>query len=114
MSTIKSDCHWQQSESEIFWGEIAPCEHLVQIYEDDGVFLDSLEGFVSGGIRRGDGVIIIATPAHLKALDHRLRAHGVDLSAAQSADQYIPVDAEETLSKFMVRGWPDGDLFRHV
>ena len=34
--------------SEVFWGEIAPCEHLVQIYEESGVFLDSLEG-----IRRG-------------------------------------------------------------
>lgn len=30
--------------SEVFWGEIAPCEHLVQIYADQGAFLDSLEG----------------------------------------------------------------------
>lgn len=28
------------NESEVFWGAISPCEHLVQIYQDDGVFLD--------------------------------------------------------------------------
>jgi hypothetical protein len=26
----------------IFWGEIAPCDHLVQIYEEEGAFLDAL------------------------------------------------------------------------
>jgi hypothetical protein len=36
---------------EVFWGEIAPCDHLVQIYEQEAAFMDSLEGFVGGGIR---------------------------------------------------------------
>ena len=30
----------------VFWSEIPPCDHLVQIYETEGVWLDSLEGFV--------------------------------------------------------------------
>jgi hypothetical protein len=34
---------------EAFWGEIAPSEHLVQIYESDSAFTDTLEGFVAGG-----------------------------------------------------------------
>jgi len=37
---------WQQSTSHVFWGEIAPSDHLVQIYENDDVILDSLQGFV--------------------------------------------------------------------
>lgn len=90
--------------NDIFWGEISPCEHLVQIYEDGGVFLDALEGFVAGGLRVGDGVITIATSERLMAL-------GVDLDAARARDQYISVDAEETLVKFMVNGWPDEVLF---
>lgn len=40
-------------EAEVFWGDISPCEHLVQIYQDEGVFLDSLEGFVAGGDKSG-------------------------------------------------------------
>lgn len=99
---------------EVFWGEIAPCEHLVQIYEGEGPFVDSLEGFVGGGLRAGDGVIVIATATHLHALEERLAAQGVDIAAARSSDQYIPLDAVETLSKFMVGGWPDDYLFTQV
>ena len=98
----------------MFWGEIAPCEHLVQIYENDGIVLDALEGFISGGLLSGDGVIVIATPTHLEALHDRLRLQGFDLASAQSRDQYIPLGVEETLSKFMVKGWPDSDRFERV
>src|ERR1700752_4088002 len=95
---------------ENFWGESSPCEHLVQIYQDDGVFLDSLEGFVAGGLRAGDGVVVIATAPHLTALEDRLRAAGIDLETASLTDQYIGLPAEQTLAKFMIRGWPDDVL----
>jgi MEDS: MEthanogen/methylotroph, DcmR Sensory domain len=111
---MKAYSDWQQSGTQVFWGEIAPCEHLVQIYEDDAVFLDSLEGFVGGGIQAGDGVVVIATATHLNGLHDRLWARGFDLDAARSQGRYIPLDAEETLSRFMVRQWPDDDLFEQV
>lgn len=107
---LKSN-RWEHDGSDIFWGEIAPCEHLVQIYEEDGVFLDALEGFVAGGLRADDSVITIAKAEHLKALDDRLRAQGVDVEAARAVDRYISVDADETLAKFMRNGWPDEVLF---
>src|ERR1043166_3914127 len=97
--------------TEVFWGEIAPCQHLVQIYEDEDVFLETLQGFVSGGLKAGDSVIFIATVAHLNALEERLKADGLDLEAARSQDQYIPLIAEEALAKFMVGDWPDDQLF---
>ena len=97
-----------------FWGEIAPCEHLVQFYEEDRVFLDSLEGFVAGGLRAGDGVIVVAKPAHLIALEERLGNHGIDLWAVEKVDQYIPLDAEETLPKLVVDGWPDEERFERL
>lgn len=97
--------------TEVFWAEIAPCQHLVQIYEDEGVFLDTLEGFVSGGLKAGESVILITTVAHLNALEERLKADGLDVEAARSQDQYIALAAEEALAKFMVRDWPDDKLF---
>ena len=103
---------WRQAGAEIFWGEIAPCEHLVQIYEEDGAFLDCLEGFVSGGLKADDAIIIIATAAHLRPLENRLRAKGVNLSGAYMNGQYFSFDAQESLSKFMVGGWPDEELFK--
>lgn len=104
--------HW--NDAEIFWAELAPAEHLVQIYEEERAFLDALEGFVIGGIRSGDGVIVIATQDHRDALEHRLLICGVDVERARARGQYIDLDAEETLSKFMIGGWPDDERFRRT
>ncbi len=97
-----------------FWAEIAPCEHLVHIYSDEDVFLKSLEGFVASGLEAGDGVVVIATPSHRHALNERLRQRGFDLVAASQCDQFIALDAEETLARFMVDGWPDDELFQRM
>ncbi len=101
-------------EAEVFWGEISPSEHLVQIYEDDDTFLDSLEGFIAGGIMAGDGVVVIATPPHRAALTTRLTQRGIDVASAIEADQFLLLDAEDTLSQFMLNDWPDDLLFREL
>jgi hypothetical protein len=96
-------------EAEIFWGEIAPSEHLVQIYPDDALFLDALEGFVAGGLREGETVVVIATAPHLAALEERLRAAGFSLEAARLLDRYFPLEATTTLSKLVNDGKLDVD-----
>jgi hypothetical protein len=105
---------WATSSNEIFWGEIAPCEHVVQIYENDESFLDLLTGFVSSGVNAGECAVVIATAAHLMALDERLAASGYPVNSLIAETQYIPLDAEETLSRFMVNDWPDENLFHKV
>jgi hypothetical protein len=102
---------WKNSNVKVFWGEIAPCDHVVQIYEDDKCFLDTLEGFCGNGLLSGDSVVIIATQEHLNNLNERLLKQGFDLEKLMSIDQYIPLVAEETLAKFMVNNWPDEKLF---
>jgi hypothetical protein len=102
---------WQHSKADIFWGEIAPCDHVVQIYENDEIFIDVLAGFVGGGINAGDAIIIIATDGHIKALETRLRSFAIDIESLISNQQYFPLNAEETLNKFMVNGWPNEELF---
>lgn len=88
--------------------------HLLQIYESERVFLDTLEGFVSGGLRAGDGVIVVATEAHIERLELRLLASGMDLEAMRLAEQYTAMDAEDVLSQFMVDRWPDKDRFQRI
>jgi hypothetical protein len=73
-----------------------------------------LAGFVAGGLRAGEATIVIATPEHLHQLEDRLEATGLDLSAALFDDRYIPLDAEQTLERFMCNGWPDAELFNAV
>jgi hypothetical protein len=105
---------WNETSHHVFWGEIAPCEHVVQIYENDESFLDLLAGFVRGGVGSGEAVIVLATPPHIEALEQRLTTLGLDVKALTSASQYIAMDAEYVLSKFMVNGWPDENLFNFV
>jgi hypothetical protein len=102
---------WKKSSSNVFWGEIAPCDHVCQIYENDEVFFDLLEGFIIGGLKANDCVIVIATAIHLKFLNERLASLGYNLEELIRKDQYIPLNAEVTLSKFMVNDWPDEVLF---
>lgn len=102
---------WQQCNAEKFWREVATCSHVVQIYENDEALLNLLEGFVTGGISANESVILIATRAHLHTLERRLRLHGLNVDALCASDQYIPLDAAETLSAFMVNDIPDYSLF---
>ena len=65
-------------------------------------------------MKEGDAAIVIATPAHRRELDRRLIEMGLDVAAARSSDQFISLDAEETLARFLVNGWPDEDFFAAV
>lgn len=100
--------------TDIFWGEIAPSEHFVQFYESEHTFLDSLEGFIAGGLKRGESVILIITPTHQQKLEMRLQERGLDLARLRDEDRYISLDAENTLSLFMKNDWPDEELFLQV
>lgn len=94
-----------------FWAQMTPGEHLVQIYDEDSNFLDALEGFVSNGLRAGDGIVVIATAAHLHQLEQRLHAIWLEPDRARWENRYVPLLASETFAKFMVDGKPDEALF---
>lgn len=105
--------HWITSATHDFWGAIAPSDHVVQIYDDDQNFLSLLEGFVTAGFSMNDCVMVIATEEHLHALDDRLRFKGHKVFELKLQDQYIPLNAKETLGEVMINNWPDEVLFRH-
>lgn len=97
----------------------APCgshaaarDHLVHFYDDEDELLGSLTAYCGGALQAGENTIVIATPEHLDSLQRGLRASGVDVRRAILEDRYICLDAETTLARFMVGGWPDGRLFR--
>jgi hypothetical protein len=98
-------------ETHIFWGEIAPSEHIAQFYENDNVLLDTLTGFVGGGLQTGESTIVIATPHHLRSLERRMLASNIDWMRATAEDRYIALDAETSLARFMIGQMPDEQLF---
>ena len=111
MNTVED---WKQVRADVFWGEVAPCDHILQIYETDAVFIDTLSGFVGNGINVGDCCVVIATLPHLQALNSRLEDYGVRVDTLIEDRRYMPLVAEEMLSKFMVNGWPDEELFMNL
>src|SRR5687767_5155800 len=105
---------WLESKVDVFWGEIAPCEHVVQIYENDTIFLELLAEYVSDGFQKNESVVIIATREHLHLLEERLKNFSFDIFTLRLQDRFIAIDAHEALSRFMIGGWPDEILFRHA
>jgi signal transduction histidine kinase/CheY-like chemotaxis protein len=89
-------------------------EHFVQFYEADPPLLDSLAGFIGGGLVAGGAGIVVATPEHREGLEQRLRAAGIDLDAARAAEAYVSLDAAETLARIVVDGVPDEGRFAEV
>ncbi|WP_299359219.1 MEDS domain-containing protein [Mucilaginibacter sp.] len=111
---MPEDTQWMTADPQVFWGEIAPTDHVVQIYENDDAFLNLLLGFVSSGLNADECVVVIATTVHLTALTERLNREGYDVAVLSADKQLIRLDAEETLAKFMVNGWPDAQLFQQT
>lgn len=103
--------NWQEVKPKDFWGEIAPCEHVLQIYDSHEVFINTLSQFVGDGINSGDCTIVIATRQHIKSLERLLTEHGINVDSLKNEDQFIALDAEEVLRSFMVNDWPDSTKF---
>ena len=77
--------------------------HAVNFYDHDQELVDLLATYVAEGILLGDRIVVVATSAHLAALDIALR--GRDTS------QMVALDAQTTLDAFMVEGSPDPAAF---
>jgi hypothetical protein len=88
--------------------------HEVELYSDDAAFVVGFTRFIEAALQAGDAVIVAATEAHRKDLLARLQTHGVDIVAAIEQGRYIPLDAAETLSTFMVNDLPDPARFFKV
>jgi hypothetical protein len=93
---------------------LGPEEHVVQLYgTDDRLLTENVGRFLSEGLRRGDGILIIASAEHRTSLTTFLRRDR-GYSRAVLEGRLVFMDAEFTLSRFMVNGAPDPELFRTV
>jgi hypothetical protein len=89
--------------------------HYVQLYEADKAGLTRNVGhYLWEGLRRGEGVLLIATPEHQALFMRCLDGLGADLGTLLGNHQLVCWDAQETLTRFMVGGLPDWRLFEKV
>jgi hypothetical protein len=89
----------------------APCDHIVQLYQDQQFLNRAVCRFAAAAMANGEGVILVPTIAHWDAFRPRLESEGVDVKLAESRGQLTIVDADNLLPTFM-RGWmPDSPVF---
>jgi hypothetical protein len=89
----------------------APADHIVQLYQDQDFLNRAVCRFAGAALANGEGIILVPTSAHWKAIRKRLAAEGVDVDTAQQQGQLTVVDAEEFLPRFMQDAMPDAPIF---
>jgi DcmR-like sensory protein len=89
-------------------------EHVVQLYgDDDRLLTRNVARYLVEGLRRGDGLLVIATPEHRGTLVRRLSGEP-GYAKAVLESRLVFLDAEATLARFLVNGSPDRNLFGSV
>ncbi|WP_025597153.1 ATP-binding protein [Burkholderia sp. WSM2230] len=85
--------------------------HFVQFYESDAGLTEDVGAFLLRALNAGGTAIVIATAQHLASLTSWLHARQAALTECDTNDALILLDAQATLERFMVDGWPDETLF---
>jgi hypothetical protein len=111
---VNSSERWSLSKSDTFWKDIAPGEHVLQIYENPENLINLLVSYVGTGVNAGESVIAIADATHTRLLEEKLRDHVLKLDTLVADDRLILLNAQQVLDSFLVNGNPDREKFREA
>lgn len=89
-------------------------EHHVQLFDSSRSLAETVAGFLMAGFRRGEPLLIVATPEHRELLARKLAEAGVNLHEAIAANRLLMIDAVHTLDKFMRQNAPSAIAFDEV
>ena len=89
--------------------------HLVQLFQTGNADLvRSASSYFWHGLRRGQGVLVIATGSCREMFSRQLDSLGADLAGLLKNQQLVFWDANDTLSQLMTDGQPDWPKFERV
>jgi KaiC/GvpD/RAD55 family RecA-like ATPase len=90
-------------------------EHFVQLYgEDDQLLARNVSRYLAAGLKRGDGLVVIASSEHATAIRRHLSEECPDIPAAVRTGRLLFLDARATLDRFTVDGEPDRERSEEV
>jgi hypothetical protein len=75
---------------------------------------DTVSAFLMAGFKRGEPLLIVATPEHRELLARKLNEAGVNVHEATAANRLVMLDAVQCLEKFMRRDVPSAIAFDEV
>lgn len=94
--------------------QVDPKTHFVQLYGDDDLLLTrNVARFMAEGLRRGDGLVTIASPEHSGSVARLLRDER-GYAKAVLEGRLVFLDAQATLDRLLLGGLPDPGLFDTV
>jgi hypothetical protein len=87
--------------------------HVVQLSRkgEEQSLIRNVGLYLSEGLIRGEGIIVIATAGHWARFTQELNRRCTYPESAVLQKQLVYLDAQETLSRFMSAGQPDWDKF---
>lgn len=89
--------------------------HFVQLYAaDDTALVKNAGRYLWEGLRRGEGILVIATAEHQQSFSRHLTTLGADIQQSVADGQLVFLDAHQTLTSFMRGGQPDWIEFEKV
>jgi PAS domain S-box-containing protein len=88
--------------------------HMVQFYGEDAALIEAVSAYIGEALEEGNAALVLATAEHREALTKQLAARGLDIPGALAEGRYVMLDAAETLSKFILEGWPDPARFEET
>ena len=71
---VRKSAPWDQVVA-----DAVPCDHIVQLYQDQDFLSRAVCRFAGAGLANGEGVILVSTLTHWNAFRPRLEAEGVDV-----------------------------------
>ncbi|MGH7357871.1 MAG: MEDS domain-containing protein, partial [Candidatus Rokuibacteriota bacterium] len=100
------------------WEEIlrapVPTQHVAQFHAQTDFLVRAIGRYAEEGLRRGEGVVLIARATHGRAISHRLAAEGLALDDLMARRQLRILDADRTLPQVLVHGVPAPGRFQAV
>ena len=80
----------------------------------DAELKETVAEYLLDALRAGGVAVILAKPAHRATFESHLKSRGVDVAAAITNGNIVPLDAMGTMGQFVIDGRPDPHLFRAV
>lgn len=85
--------------------------HAAVFYGQDQAFIGGMIRFVRAALDGGFPAIVIGTRQHLDKLADLLESAGYDVAKLSQQGRYVPLDAAETSSQFLIDDAPDSRRF---
>jgi hypothetical protein len=91
-------------------------DHVAQLYgEDDQLLAKNVSRYLAEGMRRLDGLIVIATGGHIQAIARHLAQEDASATLeAERAGRLVFLDARTTLDRILVEERPDEGRFDSI